>query len=197
MANSHARKYFLRPDDATVLSDGRLMWSRWDHAPGRNGIHLYTANPDGTAVQLLYGANSHATGTNAQTIQFVKARELPDGRILALIRPFSGTDFGGDLTIIDTKTYVETFRSTDKANFFRDVTSGDPNLYQDTAFSVINGDTLSTVQISVNADGNYFVTHYDRTLTKDGMEVRFTRFENSRVVRAVKLTLFKGPAKVN
>jgi hypothetical protein len=77
------------------------------------------------------------------------------------------------------------------------VTSGDPNLYQDTAWSVINGDPLSTVQISVAADGNYFVTQYDRTLTKDGMDVRFTRFENSRIVRAVKLSLFKGPAKVN
>jgi hypothetical protein len=97
----------------------------------------------------------------------------------------------------DTKTYVETFRSTDKPNFFRDVTSGDPNLFQDTAYSVINGDTMSTVQISVSTDGNYFVTQYDRTLTKDGMDVRFTRFENSRIVRAVKLSLFKGPAKVN
>ena len=97
----------------------------------------------------------------------------------------------------DTKSYVETFRGTDKSNFFRDITSGDPNLYQDTAWAVINGDTLSIVQVSVAPDGNYFVTHYDRTLTKQGMEVRFTRFENSRIVRAVKLNLLKGPAKVN
>jgi hypothetical protein len=34
-------------------------------------------------------------------------------------------------------------------------------------------------------------------LTDKGMDVRFTRFENSRVVRAVKLSLIKGPAKVN
>jgi hypothetical protein len=97
----------------------------------------------------------------------------------------------------DTKSYVEKFRGTDKSNFFRDITSGDPNLYQDAAWAVINGDTLSIVQVSVAPDGNYFVTHYDRTLTKQGMEVRFTRFENSRIVRAVKLNLLKGPAKVN
>jgi len=97
----------------------------------------------------------------------------------------------------DTKTYVETFRATEKDNFFRDVTSGDPNLFQDTAWATINGDTLSIVQVSVAPDGNYFVTHYDRTLTEKGMDVRFTRFENSRIVRAVKLSLFKGPAKVN
>jgi hypothetical protein len=97
----------------------------------------------------------------------------------------------------DTKTYVETFRGTDKPGFFRDVTSGDPNLFQDAAWATINGDTLSIVQVSVAPDGNYFVTHYDRTLTSQGMDVRFTRFENSRIVRAVKLSLFKGPAKVN
>jgi len=95
--------------DPTVLASGRLLWSRWDHAPGSGGagIHLYTANPDGTDLQLLYGAHSHNTGSNASAIQFVKAHEMADGRIMALIRPDSGTNFGGDLTIIDTKTYVE------------------------------------------------------------------------------------------
>ncbi len=97
----------------------------------------------------------------------------------------------------DTKTYVETFRGTDKPGLFRDVTSGDPNLFQDAAWATINGDTRSIVQVSVSPDGNYFVTHYDRTLTAKGMDVRFTRFENSRIVRAVKLNLFKGPAKVD
>lgn len=97
----------------------------------------------------------------------------------------------------ETKSYSQTFRATDKPNMFRDVTSGDLNLAQDTSWAVINGDTLSIVQVSVAPDGNYFVTHYDRTITATGMDVRFTRFENSRVVRAVQLSLFKGPAKVN
>ncbi|MCE9521008.1 MAG: hypothetical protein K8S25_01090 [Alphaproteobacteria bacterium] len=97
----------------------------------------------------------------------------------------------------DTKSYTQTFRGTQKPNLYRDVTSGDPNLGADTSWAVINGDTMSVVQISVAADGGYFVTHYDRTLTEKGMDVRFTRFENSRIVRAVRLNLFKGPAKVN
>jgi len=97
----------------------------------------------------------------------------------------------------DTKTYVQTFRATDKPNVFRDVTSGDPNLNADVAWATINGDTLSIVQFSVAPDGNYYVVHYDRTLTDKGMDVRFTRFENSRIVRAVRLNLLKGPAKVN
>lgn len=97
----------------------------------------------------------------------------------------------------DTKTYTQTFRATDKPTMFRDITSGDPNLMQDASWAVINGDTLSIVQVSVASDGSYFITHYDRTLTANGMDVRFTRFENSRIVRAVKLSLYKGPAKVN
>jgi hypothetical protein len=101
--------------DATLLASGRIMYSRWDHARGRSGgdgIHLYTANPDGSNVQLLYGGQSHATGSadasgTPSTIQFVKAREMQDGKVLALVRPFSGTDFGGNLHIIDVARYVE------------------------------------------------------------------------------------------
>jgi len=97
----------------------------------------------------------------------------------------------------DTKSYVQTFRATERPNVFRDVTSGDPNLGADVSWAVINGDTLSIVQVTVGQDGNYFVAHYDRTLTAKGLDVHFTRFENSRIVRAVKLNLLKGPAKVN
>jgi hypothetical protein len=96
----------------------------------------------------------------------------------------------------DTKSYSRTFRPTQRRNMFRDVTSGDPNVGVDTSWAVINGDTLSIVQVSVADDGGYFVAHYDRTLTPKGMDVRFTRFENSRIVRAVKLNLIKGPAAV-
>lgn len=97
----------------------------------------------------------------------------------------------------DTKTYVQTFRATDKPNLYRDITSGDLNLNQDASWAVMNGNTLSIVQVSVAPDGSYFVTQYDRTLTAGGMDVRFTRFENGRIVRAVQLKLLKGPAKVN
>ncbi|MGC3980285.1 MAG: hypothetical protein QM808_03410 [Steroidobacteraceae bacterium] len=102
--------------DPTVLSDGRVLFSRWDHAPGgRNGVHFYTTNPNGTKTQLLYGSASHATipdtdvngATTYPTVQFTKAREMRDGRILTLIRPFNNTEYGGDLYIIDTRSYVE------------------------------------------------------------------------------------------
>jgi hypothetical protein len=98
--------------DATVLADGRILWSRWDHAPGKDGMHLYTSNPDGTDEQLYYGANSHMTGTNPAgtndaVIEFVKPKEMQDGRILTVVRPYTDVDFGGDLIIINGKQFVE------------------------------------------------------------------------------------------
>ncbi len=93
--------------DPSVLSDGRVVFSRWDNMGSRNAIHLYRMNPDGTELELLYGANSHDTGTGNATVQFLQAREMPDGRIIVELRPFVTSDLGGDITFIDTPNYVE------------------------------------------------------------------------------------------
>ena len=94
--------------DATVLESGRVLWTRWDNAPGgTNAMHLYSANPDGTDTELYYGANSHMTGTNNTVIEFVRPKEMQNGNILSLIRQFSDTDFGGDLVEINGNDYVE------------------------------------------------------------------------------------------
>jgi Hydrazine synthase alpha subunit middle domain len=93
--------------DATVLPTGRILWSRWDHAPGKDAMHLYSANPDGTDLELYYGANSHMTGTNNTVVEFVQPRQMQDGRTLSLIRQYTGVDFGGNLLIIDGVHYAE------------------------------------------------------------------------------------------
>jgi hypothetical protein len=97
--------------DPSVLPDGRIVFSRWDHASG-SAIHLYTVNPDGSGLQLLYGANSHDTGTDASTIEFTSPRARPDGRVVTLIRPFGDTELGGDPIAIDTDSYVEDTQPT-------------------------------------------------------------------------------------
>ena len=94
--------------DATVLANGRVLWTRWDNAPGgTNAMHLYSSNPDGTDTELYYGANSHMTGTNNTVVEFMRPREMQNGSILSLIRQFSDTDFGGDLVIINGVDFVE------------------------------------------------------------------------------------------
>ena len=95
----------------SVLQNGRVLFTRWDTGGASDGLHLYTTNPDGTDTQLHYGALSHATGTNGTTndtnIEFMRAREMSDGRLMVLVRERTDVDFGGNLTIIDANTYVE------------------------------------------------------------------------------------------
>jgi hypothetical protein len=93
--------------DSTVLANGRVLWTRWDHAPGKDAMSLYSANPDGTDLELYYGANSHMTGSNGTVIEFTKPHQMQDGRILALARQYTGVDDGGNLVIIDGTHYVE------------------------------------------------------------------------------------------
>ena len=90
----------------------RSCSSRWDNAPGVDAVNLYRMNPDGSALELLYGNESHDTGTNGEIVQFMQPRELEDGRIMTLMRPFTDTEGGGDLVVIDTPTYVENTQPT-------------------------------------------------------------------------------------
>jgi hypothetical protein len=60
----------------------------------------------------LYGRQSHDTGSNGDTIQFMQPRELEDGRLMALIRPFTDTEGGGELVVIDTPMYLENTQPT-------------------------------------------------------------------------------------
>jgi hypothetical protein len=102
--------------DPDVLDDGRIVFSRWENASG-SSIHLYTVNPDGSGLELLYGANSHQTGTGGAPtdppgpgtadVQFLQPRPAENGSVVALIKPFQGTEQGGDPVAIDTPAFVE------------------------------------------------------------------------------------------
>src|SRR5687768_16528850 len=106
-----------------VLPNGRIVFTRWEHHIDDNQYDLYSINPDGSDLQLLYGANSHQTGSpnpppaaTLSTIQFLNPKPLQDGRTLSLIRQFQGTGEGGDLVLIDTDTYVDNDRAASAAN---------------------------------------------------------------------------------
>ena len=96
----------------SVLDNGQIVFSRWEVTNGTDQISLYRTNPDGTGLELLYGANSHATGANAagtndNVIQFLQARQRSDGKLIAIDRPFLGTQLGGDTLAIDATNFVE------------------------------------------------------------------------------------------
>ena len=98
--------------DPAVLDDGRVVFSRWDGARQNDGVDLYAMNPDGSNLEMLYGKQSHDTGPNGDTIQFTQPRQLEDGRLMALIRPFTDSEGGGELITIDTIQYLENTQPT-------------------------------------------------------------------------------------
>ncbi len=102
--------------DPTVLTNGKVAFTRWDNAAGNNAMHLYQINPDGSDLQVLYGVHSHNSGSNNDslynggdsdaTIQFSQPVEMEDGRLMAIARPYSGTFGGGDLITINSRDFT-------------------------------------------------------------------------------------------
>jgi hypothetical protein len=99
--------------DPDVLDDGRVVFSRWDHAPGHDEISLYAMRPDGTDLELLYGAHSHETGTDGSDIHFLDPRPMANGQLLARGQSFNAPDVGGGALLeIDIGNYVENAQPT-------------------------------------------------------------------------------------
>ena len=88
---------------------GKIVFTRWDNALGDRGMHLYTVNPDGNELELLYGMNSHDTGTGGtgNDIHFFSPRETEDGDLMVITRPYTGTFDGGKIEIIDVDRFVD------------------------------------------------------------------------------------------
>jgi hypothetical protein len=93
--------------DPTILDSGEILFSRWDNMANRDAISLYKILPDGTGLQPVYGAHSHDTGTDGAEVQFIQPREMESGRLLTILRPFTGTFGGGEITAIDIASYVD------------------------------------------------------------------------------------------
>jgi len=63
----------------TLLSDGRVMITQWDHLGDMNAGHLMTVHPDMTTVREGFG--KEGTGV---TNSYLKAREVSPGRVIAI-----------------------------------------------------------------------------------------------------------------
>ncbi len=101
------RSHDLYPQVLENINGGQILFTRWDHAGGNNGMHLYRMNPDGSDLELVYGSHSHATGTGGANVQFTGVREMQNGDLLAVAKPFTGTFDGGDLWIIDADRFAD------------------------------------------------------------------------------------------
>lgn len=63
----------------SLLSDGRILFTQWDHLGSMNSGHLLTANPDMTVVREAFG--KEGTGVSNS---YVKAVEVSPGRLVAI-----------------------------------------------------------------------------------------------------------------
>ncbi len=94
--------------DPVVLSSGEIVFSRWDNVANRSAINLYKVNPDGSGLEILYGAHSHdGEGEDEAGIyQYVKPKEFPDGRLMAVIRS-QESQLGDKMVLIDTANFAD------------------------------------------------------------------------------------------
>jgi Hydrazine synthase alpha subunit middle domain len=93
--------------DASVLSSGEIVFSRWDGAGNRSAMRLYTIRPDGTELKALYGLHDANVGTGGSTVQFMDPRELSDGRVQAMLMPFTGSAGGGAPVEINAADFTD------------------------------------------------------------------------------------------
>ncbi|MCP4765967.1 MAG: hypothetical protein GY875_06810 [Gammaproteobacteria bacterium] len=97
----------LYPQVLSRLQGGKIIFSRWDNAVDNKGMHFYTVNPDGSDLEILYGLNSHYTGSLGAEIQFGHTREMRSGELMVITRPYSGTFGGGDIVVIDAERFTD------------------------------------------------------------------------------------------
>ncbi|MDH5517952.1 MAG: hypothetical protein OEY36_09085 [Gammaproteobacteria bacterium] len=86
--------------DVALLSNGKLMFSRWEATGQRSHFPLISMNPDGTGIETLYGAYSKGNS-------FFSPRELPNGNIVAIHAPVSGSHGSGALLEININQFAD------------------------------------------------------------------------------------------
>lgn len=92
---------------------------------------------------------------------------------------------------VKRKTTARTFVPAGRPGVFRAVPAVDPLSGQPFAWARIRGQTLTVHSLVVAEDGSYEMHTYDRTLTGQGMELRFTRVKDGETTRSVTGTLTK------
>jgi hypothetical protein len=62
--------------DPVVMADGRVVWTRWEHHGTQNRFPLFFTHPDGQSTFLFFAPHNR---------NFFHARELPDGKVVAVM----------------------------------------------------------------------------------------------------------------
>lgn len=84
-----------------------------------------------------------------------------------------------------------TFRPTDNPGVFEARSSENPITGGVLSWARLHGNTLSVYQMTLNEEGGYELTSYDRTLTGAGLDFTFRRIRDGEPVRTVEGRLVK------
>ena len=93
--------------DPTVLSSGKILFSRWDNAGNNNSFNLYQMNADGSELEIIYGRHSHSSERSSQSLQYSQLRELPNGNLISALRPMTISQWGGEFVEINIQQYID------------------------------------------------------------------------------------------
>lgn len=100
--------------DPIVLSSGEIVFSRWNNT-ATDHISLYRIRPSGLELSPLYGFHSQNSGTDGSRITYSQPRELDDGRLVSIVRPFASTTLGGNILLLDTAGFSDAEQSIAQA----------------------------------------------------------------------------------
>ena len=86
-----------------VTNDGRVAYTRWDYIDRFNGdfFSLWSANPDGTKAQLLYG-----NYTSRPQVP-IEPRPIPNSTKMIFVASAHHSNFGGSLVLLDRSKGTE------------------------------------------------------------------------------------------
>lgn len=87
-----------------VMNDGRVLLVRWDNNGTANEFNLYALNPDGSSVEIMYGADSHAQDDAAPL--YTNPALLEDGRLLVMKRPVESSSWSAQPMAIDFLNFI-------------------------------------------------------------------------------------------
>ncbi|MDZ7361221.1 MAG: hypothetical protein ONB46_10905 [candidate division KSB1 bacterium] len=101
--------------DPFVLRDGRIGWTRWEHHGTQNRFPLFFTMPDGRGTFLLFAPHDR---------NFFHARELPDGKLVAVMSNMVLVDRGPLVILNSDQTTADPPKDGDYLNITPNVPMG-------------------------------------------------------------------------
>jgi hypothetical protein len=105
--------------DPVVMRDGRVVWTRWEHHGTQNRFPLFFTRPDGQGTFLFFGTHEGGFHRN-----FFHPRELPDGKVIAVLSDGVLDDHGPLVILNSDRTTGDPPKNDDYVNITPNVPVG-------------------------------------------------------------------------